>query len=212
MGSVESTEEESEESESEEESEESEEESSEEESSEEESSEEESSLEEESEEGSSVEFEETLKIPPETENGTACMKCLITEDDVSFLLCDHDDSPLHGGHFYCFGMDTVPTGDWFCPLHCKLKCGHKSKKKSSKKPAAKSKKNKKSKKPQKPSKKQEKPKSKKKSKAADDDDRPLVCFFCEKRFSSAGYLKRHMNRFHRDQKEATEEPKAKPKV
>jgi len=140
-----------------------------------------------------------LTIPAETERGTACMRCLSTEDDDGFLLCDHEGGPLHGGHFYCFGMTRVPKGDWFCPVHNMTHAVNKymkGKKQPNRKKESKSK---------------DKKKPKITTATAGDSKKSFMCFFCEKRFTTSGYLKRHMNRFHSDQKRVSDVSEDSPK-
>merc|ERR550534_776661 len=49
---------------------------------------------------------------------TACMICRKL-DDEGFLLCENMEGGDHGGHFRCFGLSSVPEGDWYCTLHKK---------------------------------------------------------------------------------------------
>ena len=46
-------------------------------------------------------------------------------DSGTFLKCDNGGSKCqykeHGGHFGCYGLKSVPKGDWFCG-HCET-CG-----------------------------------------------------------------------------------------
>ena len=58
----------------------------------------------------------------EEDEEMACMICSRTDDEEAFLLCDCDEeiAPLHGGHYYCFGLKKIPTGDWYCAKHQKM--------------------------------------------------------------------------------------------
>jgi hypothetical protein len=41
-----------------------------------------------------------------------CDICLLPTREQDMLLCDHCN---HGIHFDCLGLDSVPSGAWFCP-------------------------------------------------------------------------------------------------
>ena len=43
-----------------------------------------------------------------------CLECGATNRPEDFILCDGDRCH-QGGHFFCFGLEAVPAGDWFCP-------------------------------------------------------------------------------------------------
>ena len=58
------------------------------------------------------EYETTTDLTP-------CLVCKSpdpgTTSHPTFLWCDNISLPMHGGHYFCFGLDGVPSGNWFCP-------------------------------------------------------------------------------------------------
>jgi len=53
----------------------------------------------------------------EEQSVVKCIACNEVGDDNAFILCDYPNAPPHGGHFQCFGLRSIPSGEWFCPKH-----------------------------------------------------------------------------------------------
>jgi len=56
-------------------------------------------------------------------NQPFCSVCGSGGDEPAFLLCDHEDAPMHGARYYCMGLSAVPPKEksWFCPKHTQKK-------------------------------------------------------------------------------------------
>ncbi|CEL97798.1 unnamed protein product [Vitrella brassicaformis CCMP3155] len=52
----------------------------------------------------------------DTSSETTCRACGHVGDEASLLLCDGDGGLCNAAyHFYCVGLDAIPTEPWFCP-------------------------------------------------------------------------------------------------